>query len=106
MTPLPRPVAFQLKVVVGYTTGGEMLLYDVVDFEPTSLTMKKDGTSLTSQLNDSAADSTSVPSTTSISDPVGVVKKKTDAWISLNRLQLPVGENQYGSIRSIAYADG
>ena len=53
-----------------------MLLYDVVDFEPTSLTMKKDGTSLTSQLNDSAADSTSVPSTTSISDPVQIVKKK------------------------------
>ena len=46
-------------------------------------------------------------STTSISNPVQTVKKKrTDTWLSLNRLQLPLGENQYGSIRSIAYADG
>lgn len=33
-------------------------------------------------------------------------KKRTDNWLSLNRLQLPLGENQYGSIRRIAYADG
>ena len=30
-------------------------------------------------------------------------KKRTDGWLSLNRLQLPLGENQYGSIRRIAY---
>lgn len=30
-------------------------------------------------------------------------KKRTNSWLSLNRLQLPVGENQYGSIRKIAY---
>ena len=33
-------------------------------------------------------------------------KKRTDSWLSLNRLQLPLGENRYGSIRKIAYADG
>lgn len=25
--------------------------------------------------------------------------KRTNKWLSLNRLQLPVGENQYGSIK-------
>ena len=30
-------------------------------------------------------------------------KKRTNTWLSLNRLQLPVGENQYGSIRRISY---
>ena len=33
-------------------------------------------------------------------------KKRTDSWLSLNRLQLPLGENRYGSVRKIAYADG
>lgn len=33
-------------------------------------------------------------------------KKRTDNWLSLNRLQLPVGENRYGSIRSITYDGG
>ena len=33
-------------------------------------------------------------------------KKRTDKWLSLNRLQLPVGENRYGPSRSIAYSDG
>ncbi len=33
-------------------------------------------------------------------------KKRTDSWLSLTRLQLPFGENRYGSIRKIAYADG
>ena len=33
-------------------------------------------------------------------------KKRTDSWLSLTRLQLPFGENRYGPIRKIAYADG
>lgn len=33
-------------------------------------------------------------------------KKRTNSWLSLNGLQLPVGENRYGSIRRISYADG
>jgi hypothetical protein len=33
-------------------------------------------------------------------------KKRTDNWLSLNRLQLPLGENRYGSIRKITYANG
>ena len=33
-------------------------------------------------------------------------KKRTNNWLSLNRLQLPVGENQRGSIRIISYVDG
>ena len=33
-------------------------------------------------------------------------KKRTNKWLSLNRLQLPLGENQYGSVRIIAYVDG
>lgn len=33
-------------------------------------------------------------------------KKRTDSWLSLNRLQLPLGESNYGSIRKITYADG
>lgn len=33
-------------------------------------------------------------------------KKRTNNWLTLNGLQLPVGENQYGSIRRITYADG
>ena len=33
-------------------------------------------------------------------------KKRTNNWLSLNRLQLPLGENQYGSIRRITYTDG
>lgn len=33
-------------------------------------------------------------------------KKRTDNWLSLNRLQLPVGENQYGSVRKITYTGG
>ena len=32
-------------------------------------------------------------------------KKRTNRWLSLNRLQLPVGETRYGSIRKITYAD-
>ena len=74
VTPLPRPVAFQLKVVVGYTTGGEMLLYDVVDFEPTSLTMKKDGASQNRPSVETGYDRGDAPSITSISDPVQTVK--------------------------------
>lgn len=33
-------------------------------------------------------------------------KKRTNSWLSLNRLQLPLGENRYGSIRRITYSDG
>ncbi len=33
-------------------------------------------------------------------------KKRTDSWLSLNRLQLPLGEKSYGSIRRIAYDAG
>ena len=33
-------------------------------------------------------------------------KKRTDSWLSLNRLQLPLGEKSYGPIRRIAYVDG
>lgn len=33
-------------------------------------------------------------------------KKRTNSWLSLNRLQLPLGENRYGSVRKITYADG
>ena len=33
-------------------------------------------------------------------------KKRTNKWLSLNRLQLPVGENRLGSIRRITYIDG
>ena len=33
-------------------------------------------------------------------------KKRTDSWLSLNRLQLPLGEKSYGPIRKIAYVDG
>lgn len=32
--------------------------------------------------------------------------KKTNSWLSLNRLQLPLGETSYDSIRKISYADG
>lgn len=31
-------------------------------------------------------------------------KKRTDNWLSLNRLQLPLGETKYGSIRKITYS--
>ena len=33
-------------------------------------------------------------------------KKRTDSWLSLNRLQLPLGENRYGPIRRITYDGG
>ena len=33
-------------------------------------------------------------------------KKRTNKWLSLNRLQLPLGENRLGSIRRITYIDG
>lgn len=33
-------------------------------------------------------------------------KKRTNKWLSLNRLQLPVGENRLGSIRRITYIGG
>lgn len=33
-------------------------------------------------------------------------KKRTNKWLSLNRLQLPVGENCLGSIRRITYIGG
>ncbi|MBQ1186830.1 MAG: hypothetical protein IIX54_03985 [Clostridia bacterium] len=33
-------------------------------------------------------------------------KKRTNKWLSLNRLQLPLGENQTGPIRRITYIDG
>lgn len=33
-------------------------------------------------------------------------KKRTDSWLSRTGLSLPVGENRYGPIRKIAYADG
>lgn len=33
-------------------------------------------------------------------------KKRTNNWLSLNGLQLPVGENQRGSIRRITYSGG
>ena len=32
-------------------------------------------------------------------------KKRTNKWLSLNRLQLPLGETKYGSIRRITYSD-
>ena len=31
-------------------------------------------------------------------------KKRTNKWLSLNRLQLPLGETKYGSIRKITYS--
>ena len=34
------------------------------------------------------------------------LNKKTDKWLSLNRLQLPLGENHYGLIKNITYSDG
>ena len=33
-------------------------------------------------------------------------KKRTDSWLSRTGLSLPVGENRYGPIRRISYADG
>lgn len=33
-------------------------------------------------------------------------KKRTNKWLSLNRLQLPLGENHLGSVRRITYTDG
>ena len=33
-------------------------------------------------------------------------KKRTNSWLSRTGLSLPVGENRYGSIRKISYADG
>lgn len=33
-------------------------------------------------------------------------KKRTENWFSLNRLQLPLGENRFGPVRKITYADG
>lgn len=33
-------------------------------------------------------------------------KKRTNKWLSLNRLQLPLGENRLGSVRRITYTDG
>ena len=33
-------------------------------------------------------------------------KKRTNKWLSLNRLQLPLGENRLGSIRRITYIGG
>ena len=33
-------------------------------------------------------------------------KKRTNNWLTLNRLQLPVGENKRGSIRKITYSGG
>ncbi len=33
-------------------------------------------------------------------------KKRTNKWLSLNRLSLPLGENQTGPIRKITYSDG
>ena len=32
-------------------------------------------------------------------------KKRTNKWLSLNRLQLPLGETKFGSIRRITYSD-
>ena len=51
-----------------------MLLYDVVDFESTSLTMKKDGASQNRPSVETGYDRGDAPSTTSISDPVQTVK--------------------------------
>ena len=36
-------------------------------------------------------------------EQMSTYKKRTDNRLSLNRLQLPLGENRYGSIRSITY---
>ncbi len=33
-------------------------------------------------------------------------KKRTNSWLSLNRLQLPLGQNNYGPIKSVTYPDG
>ena len=33
-------------------------------------------------------------------------KKRTNKWLSLNRLQLPLGKNRLGSVRRITYTDG
>lgn len=33
-------------------------------------------------------------------------KKRTNSWLSRTGLSLPVGENRYGSVRKISYADG
>ena len=53
-----------------------MLLYDVVDFESTSLTMKKDGASQNRPSVETGYDRGDAPSTTSISDLLIKVNKK------------------------------
>ena len=53
-----------------------MLLYDVVDFEPTSLKLKGQNIANTALPQDAGYNGGDVLSTTSISDPVQIVKKK------------------------------
>lgn len=55
---------YSAKVIVGFTTGKEMVLYDVIDFERTAFETKKAGTRI-SQLHNAETDSSRVPENSS-----------------------------------------
>jgi len=47
---------YTAKVIVGFTTGNAMVLYDVVDFQPTTLTLKSRKQMLSTQTNGAEAE--------------------------------------------------
>lgn len=55
---------YSAKVIVGFTTGKEMVLHDVIDFERTAFETKKAGTRI-SQLHNAETDSSRVPENSS-----------------------------------------
>lgn len=53
---------YKAKVIVGFTTGNQMVLYDVIDFVPTSFSTKKEGTQFAAQSQKHEQSSSNVPS--------------------------------------------
>ena len=66
---------YSAKVIIGLTTANNMVLYDIVDFVPTSLKIKKVGTHTAQQQNKNAKSSrTSVSTNTNIQQKQNNVK--------------------------------
>lgn len=77
---------YSAKVIIGLTTANNMVLYDIVDFLPTSLKIKKVGTHTAQQQNKNAKSSrTSVSTNTNIQQNNNNVKHSVDDVIDENR---------------------
>ena len=60
---------YSAQVIIGFTTGNQMVLYDVINFTPTNIKLrtKKEGTQFAAQSQNREQSSSNVPSNTTVS---------------------------------------